>query len=212
MVWSQTLVLSTSTTSSSASIQAFMLQRNQKGEKLEISFAQKNKWSKDWMQYWFYVRTEGMTSTSSDRKKNTRYPLASVMTPMRPLTQGTPDLGTDKGHEACNRALALACRYSGGRDLVKEMVAANCWPLNRNWPTMPILMVSLPVFSEGVGVPFQRFGFEKKEDQAMEKLVKSAEVGAHEILGEMYLARQAITSEMPWLNRVLRNSRSTTRT
>jgi hypothetical protein len=28
---------------------AFMLMRNQKGEKLEISFAQKNKWSKNWM-------------------------------------------------------------------------------------------------------------------------------------------------------------------
>ena len=69
--------------------------------------------------------------------------------------------------------------------MVKEMVAANCWPLNRNWPTMPILMVSLPVFSEGVGVPFQRFGFEKKEDQAMEKLVKSAEAGACGILGEV---------------------------
>ena len=45
--------------------------RNQKGEKLEISFAQKNKWSKDWMQYWFYMRTMGSTSNSPDGKKNT---------------------------------------------------------------------------------------------------------------------------------------------
>ena len=47
---------------------AFMPKRNKKGEKLEISFAQKNKWSKDWMQYWFYVRTGGMTSTDSEGK------------------------------------------------------------------------------------------------------------------------------------------------
>ena len=50
----------------------------------------------------------------------------------------------------------------------------------------------------------------------MEKLVKFAEVGAREILGEMsdrkYLAHRAIAGEMPCLNRVLRNSRSTTRT
>ena len=45
-----------------------MPKRNQKGEKLEISFAQKNKWNKDWMQYWFYVRTGGMTSMDSEGK------------------------------------------------------------------------------------------------------------------------------------------------
>ena len=72
-----------------------------------------------------------MTSTGSDRKKNTRYPLALVMTPMRPLTQGILGLGTDDGREACDKAFALACRYSGGHDFVEEMVAANCWPLGR---------------------------------------------------------------------------------
>ena len=113
----------------------FMPKRNQKGEKLEISFAQKNKWSKDWMQYWFYVRTGGLTSTGDDGRKNTRYPLASVMTPMKPLTQGTPGPGTTNGREAYDKAFALACRYSRGRDLVEEMVVANCWPLGRKMPT-----------------------------------------------------------------------------
>ena len=45
-----------------------MPKRNHKGENLEISFAQKNKWNKDWMQYWFYVRTGGMTSMDSEGK------------------------------------------------------------------------------------------------------------------------------------------------
>jgi len=136
---------------------------------LEISFAQKNKWSKDWMKYWFYVRTRGMTSTGSDGKKNTRYPLASVMIPMKPLTQGTLGPGTEEGHEACDRAFALACQYSGGHDLVEEMVVANCWPLRRNMPAMTIEMVSLPVFGEGIRVPFPCFGFEKK-GHAVKKL------------------------------------------
>ena len=126
-----------------------------------------------------------MTSTDSDGKKNTRYPLASVMTPMMPLTQGIPSPGTDEGREACDKAFALACRYSGGHDFVEEMVAANCWPLGRNRPAMTIEMVSLPVFGEGVGVPFPCFGFEKKEGRAIEKLVKLTEVGAREILSKM---------------------------
>ena len=49
-----------------------MPRKAQKDEKLEISFAQKINWSMDWMQYWFYVRTGGMTSTGLDRKKNIR--------------------------------------------------------------------------------------------------------------------------------------------
>ena len=81
-----------------------MPKRNQKGEKLEISFAQKNKWNKDWMQYWFYVRTSGMTSTDSEGKTHTHYLLASVMTPMKPLTQGTLGPGTSEGREACDKA------------------------------------------------------------------------------------------------------------
>jgi hypothetical protein len=76
-------------------------------------------------------------------------------------------------------------------------------------------MVHLPVFGEGVSVPFPRFGFEKKEGRAAEKLVMSAEAGAHEILSEMsnkeYLARRALASTMPRLNRVLKSLGSTTR-
>jgi hypothetical protein len=110
---------------------AFMPRRNQKGEKLEISYAQKNKWPKDWKRYWFYVRIGGLTSTGPDGKKNTRYPLASVMTPIKPLTQGTPCTEASEGHEAYDKTLALAYRYSKGWDLVDEMVAANYWPLGR---------------------------------------------------------------------------------
>ena len=49
-----------------------------------------------------------MTTIGSDRKKNTHYPLASVMTPMRPLAQWIPGPGTDEGHEAYDKAFALA--------------------------------------------------------------------------------------------------------
>ena len=67
-----------------------------------------------------------MTSMDSEGKKHTRYPWASVMTPMKPSTQGTLDPGTSEGREACDKAFAVAYRYYEGRDLAKEMVAANC--------------------------------------------------------------------------------------
>ena len=76
------------------------------------------------MRYWFYVRTFGITSTHEDGKKVTRYPLASVMTEMKTLTKVTPSSEISPHRQACDKAFALACRYSGGRDLMEEMVAA----------------------------------------------------------------------------------------
>ena len=67
-----------------------------------------------------------MTSTDNEGKKHTRYPLASVMTPMKPLTQGTPRPKAIEGRKAYDRAIALVYRYSRGRDLVEEMVASKC--------------------------------------------------------------------------------------
>ena len=55
-----------------------------------------------------------MTSMDSEGKKHTRYPWASVMTPMKPSTQGTLGLATSEGLESYNKAFALACRYSEG--------------------------------------------------------------------------------------------------
>ena len=91
------------------------------------------------------------------------------MTPMKPLTQGTPRSGTIEERKSYDKAFVLACRYSRGWDLVEEMVAANCWPLGKNRPTMTIEMVNLPVFGEGVGVPFSQFSFQPKEGRSTEK-------------------------------------------
>ena len=150
-----------------------------------------------------------MASTRADGKKNTWYPLASVMMPMKPLTQGILGSRTKEGREACDRTFALAYRYSRGQDLVEEMVVANCWPLRRNRPTMTIEMVSLPVFGKGIRVPFPRFGFEKKEGRVAEKLVKSMEVGAREILGKMSDREKLV--RCPGLIESLKNSGSTMR-
>ena len=66
------------------------------------------------MKYWFYVQTFGITTTHEDGKKSTRFPLASVMTEMKPLTKFNPSGEMTLQREACDKAFALACRYSGG--------------------------------------------------------------------------------------------------
>ena len=78
------------------------------------------------MCYWFYVRTSSVTSTDEGGKKVVRYPLASTMSEMRPSTRVTHGSGFDPSRVACNKAFALAYRYSGGRDLVEDMVASKC--------------------------------------------------------------------------------------
>ena len=62
-------------------------------------------------------------------------------------------------------------------------------------------MVSLPIFGEGVGVPFPRFNIARAEDETAEEFVVTVKEGACDILGKMsdkeYLARQALTGTMP---------------
>ena len=103
-----------------------MAKRQQSDPRLEISYYQKNKSDKEWMQYWFYVRTSGVTSTGDDGRKTTRYPLASVMSEMKPSTRVAPSSEVSLPRAACDKAFAMAYHYSGGRDLVEtpsELVA-----------------------------------------------------------------------------------------
>jgi hypothetical protein len=81
------------------------------------------------MEDWFYVRTTSQTLTYNDGSEETIYPLASVISEMSPLCRVSPSTRVSTERRACDKAFALACRYSGGRDLVEEMVVANYWPL-----------------------------------------------------------------------------------
>jgi hypothetical protein len=105
------------------------------------------------MRYWFYLKTYSVTHMYEDGTKDTRFLLAFVMSEMKPLSKVAPSEDMTPEREACNRAFALACCYSRGRDLVKEMVASNCWPLGKRNPEFTIEMVNVPVFDLAEGVP-----------------------------------------------------------
>jgi hypothetical protein len=85
---------------------------------------------------------------------------------MKPLAKVTPSEEVTPEREAYNRAFALACRYSRGRDIIEEMVASNCWPVGKGQPSFTIEMVNVPIYGPTDGVPFPRFEIElnKGED------------------------------------------------
>ena len=103
----------------------FMSKRNQGVDHLEISFCQKGKWDHDWLEQWFYVKTYEVRSTTEDGTEFSEYPLTSRMEEMAPLTRVDPPEEVSPTREACDQAFAAACRYSGGRDLVEEIMASN---------------------------------------------------------------------------------------
>ena len=112
----------------------FMSKRNQGVDRLELSFCQKGKWDRGWLEQWFYVKTYGVRGTTEDGAEVVEYPLTSRMEDMAPHTRVDPPEEKSPARKACDRAFAAACRYSGGRDLVEEIMASNYWPLGKDNP------------------------------------------------------------------------------
>ena len=137
------------------------------------------------MKYWFYVQTFDLSTTHEDGKKSTRFPLASVMTEMKPLMKVNPSGEMTPQREACDKAFALACRYSRRRDLVEEMVATRFWPLGKSRPSFKVEIVNLPVYDEAGGVIFPYFGIALSEDETPKDFVADVEQEVRGIVGDI---------------------------
>ena len=121
-----------------------------------------------------------------------------------PLAKVNPSDEMTLEREACDSAFTLACRYSGGRDLVEEMVATRFWPLGKSKPLFKIEMVNLPVFGEAEGVPFPCFEIALSEEESPDDFVAVVEQEACEIVSDItdkeFPARRSIAGSMPRLN------------
>ena len=80
------------------------------------------------------MKTYGVRSIAEDGVELLEYPLTSRMEEMAPLTRVDPLEEVSPMRESCDQAFAAACRYSGGHDLVEEIMASNYWPLGKNNP------------------------------------------------------------------------------
>jgi hypothetical protein len=157
---------------------AFMPRRTMPRARCEISFCQKDKWEKDWMRAWFYVRTPTASKTLDDGQVDKVYPYASKMKELKPVYKVDPSTPMSEERRACDQAFALACRVSGGRDLVEEMVAADYWLLGRRTDEFTIEMVQVPVFGPPKGLPFPRFHEGLPEGETKESFLARVEVSA----------------------------------
>lgn len=63
----------------------------------------------------------------------------------------------------CKRAFALACHYSGGHNLVEEIIASGRWPLDRDGKSFVLETVDVLIFRVAKGIPFPRFGLTLEE-------------------------------------------------
>ena len=184
---------------------AFMPRRTMLGARCEISFCQKGKWEKDWMKAWFYVRTPAASKTMDDGRVDKLYPYASKMKELKPFSKVHPSSPMSEERLACDKAFALACCYSRGRDLVEEMVAADYWPLGRRTDEFTIEMVQVPVFGPSEGLSFPRFRAGLPVGETKEPFLDRVEVSARRIVGkisEEYLQRKSALGTMPHFNRV----------
>jgi hypothetical protein len=183
-----------------------MSKRNQGADRLEISFCQKGKWDRGWLEQWFYVKTYGVRGTTEDGAEVVQYPLTSRMEVMAPHTRVDPPEQMSLVREAYDRAFAAACRYPGGRDLVEEIMASNYWPLGRDNPAFRLEKVKVPIFGPKAGISFPRFGRSLGEGVTEDSFVADVEeatVGlVSKIFEREYTSQRAVAGTMPWLNRI----------
>ena len=104
------------------------------------------------------MKTYGVRGTTEDGVEVVEYPLTSRMEEMAPHTRVDPPEEKSPARKACDWAFAATCRYSGGRDLVEEIMASNYWPLGKDNPAFQLEKVKVPIFGPEAGIPFPRFG------------------------------------------------------
>lgn len=97
------------------------------------------------MKMWFYVKSTDALRTLEDGTTEKIHPYVSKMKEMKPVYKVDPLVEVSKVRKACDKAFVLACRYSGGRDLVEEMVASDFWPLGHKNEEFNIEMVQVPI-------------------------------------------------------------------
>jgi hypothetical protein len=137
------------------------------------------------MKMWFYVKTPGTMCTLEDGSTETVHPYASKMREMKPLSKVDPSAELLEERVLSNKAFALACRYSGGRNLVEEMVTSDFWPLGRWNEDFTIEMVYVPVFGSLEGLPFPRFVLKLEEGETHESSLEWVKASTRRIVGKI---------------------------
>jgi hypothetical protein len=108
------------------------------------------------------------------------------------------------GIQNCESMFHLASTIVGGRDLIKEFVAANIWPISHCWA--PREIVSFNVIWAAQEVPFPLFGLHLRNCQSAEDFMTEVEKKVNDMIGEytmnQYKAYKNLVKHKKKINRV----------
>lgn len=138
--------------------------KQKKLRRVELSFAQKNKWGEDWTHYWFYVKVGRPDPLSPE---STIYPFACGVEDLD-VTYAPDYDGKPAAFKACCDAFYLATTTLSGRDVIEEALAVGILPLSRGWA--PLRMESKVFPSCQKELPYPRFDLVRPEDRNDESL------------------------------------------
>jgi hypothetical protein len=86
------------------------------------------------------------------------------------------------GIRSCENAFHLASTILGGRDIVKEFVAARIWPISYGWAPNEIVHFNVNWASQEV--PFPKFGIKLSEGQSADAFMLDVEKRVTHMIGE----------------------------
>jgi hypothetical protein len=168
--------------------------------RIQIAPCCKTNFTEDWSSHWFYVKFDMSTISGY---KGPAHPLSS---PIEALTiVNTADYNHRAvGIRSCENAFHLASTILGGRDIIKEFVAARIWPISYGWA--PTQIVNFNVNLAAQEVPFPKFGIQLRDDQCADDFMLEIERRVNLVVGEYtmneYKAYKALVKHKRRINRV----------
>jgi hypothetical protein len=153
-----------------------------------------------WTSYWFYVKAD---MSKIPGYEGPTHPLSS---PIEALTaRNTTEFNHwVVGIRSCENAFHLASTILGGRDIVKEFVTAQIWPISYGWAPNEIMHFNVNRASQEV--PFPKFGIKLREGQSADAFMLDVKRRVTLMIGEYtmnkYKAYKALVKHKRKINRV----------
>jgi hypothetical protein len=146
--------------------------------RIQIAPCYKKNFTKDWNSYYFYVKVD---MSKIHGYEGPAFPLFS------PIGELTATCIASYNHRVVGfrnyeSAFHLASQIIGGRDIIKEFVAANIWPISHRWAPTEILFYNVNWAAQEV--PFPRFGVQLHEDQSADDFMDEVEKKVNALIGE----------------------------
>jgi hypothetical protein len=176
-------------------------QNTRKGiTRIQIAPCCKTNLTDDWNSYWFYVK---VNMSEVPGYEGPAYPLSCSIAPLTAVNTA------EFNHRAvgirnCESAFHLASTILGGRDIIKEFVAAKIWLISSGWAPNEIVYFNVNWATQEV--PFLKFGIKPREGQSVDAFMVEIEKRVTLMIGEYtmneYKAYKALMKHKRIINRV----------